>query len=83
MLMMLYSANRGKKNTVNYKNVKSAVVVILMKNSPQAFKNYDSPRYIHRIKTAISDTGMEFPLLRQIAFVQLDKALEVIKSKIG
>ncbi|WP_044912613.1 PD-(D/E)XK nuclease family transposase [Butyrivibrio sp. WCE2006] len=81
MLMMLYSADCRKKDTVNYKNVKSAVVVILMKNSPKAFKEFNSTRYIHRIKTATSDTGMEFPLLRQIAFVQLDKALEQFLNK--
>lgn len=77
MLMLQYAPNSDHhKSEVTYQNVKGVVVVALMKESPSLFKNYDSPRYIHRFTEAISDTGIHIPMLRNIAFVQLDKALE-------
>ncbi len=43
---------------------------------------HPAPIYaIHRVKDAVSDTGLRYPLLRQIAYVQLDKALELFLSK--
>ena len=81
ILMLQYSAAKKHKSEVSADNVNGAIVIVLMKDSPDIFKNYKSSRYIHRIKCAVSDTGMEFPLLRQIAFVQLDKALEQFITK--
>ncbi|WP_044915213.1 hypothetical protein [Butyrivibrio sp. WCE2006] len=51
-----------------------------MVKSPKVFKQYESDRYIHRITKAVADSGMEFPMFRQMAFVQLDKALELFIS---
>jgi hypothetical protein len=81
VLLMQYSAEKGHKDEVNYQNVENVITIVLMKESPVIFSKFDSPRYIHRIKHAVSDTGMQFPMLRQIAFVQLDKALEQFLSK--
>ena len=51
-----------------------------MKKSPKLFKRYESPRYIHRFTRARADSGLEVPTLRQMVFVQLDKALELYVS---
>ena len=77
MLMIQYSAEQGqRKDEVDYSNVSGVIIVVLMKNSPKAFKSHNSKRYIHRITKAKADSGIEFNLLRQMAFVQLDKALD-------
>ena len=51
-----------------------------MVKSPKVFREFKSDRYIHRVKKIVTDTGMEFPALKQMAFVQLDKALELFLS---
>lgn len=77
MLLIQYSVDEGqKKDEIDYEKVKGVVIVVLMAKSPDIFKKFDSDRYIHRITKAIADSGMELPMLRQMAFVQLDKALE-------
>ena len=82
MLTLLYSTNVDqKKKEVNYKNMKGVVIVVLMAESPKVFKEFSSDRYIHRIKSITTDTGMEFPTLKQMAFVQLDKALELFLNE--
>ena len=82
MLTLLYSTNVDqKKKEVNYKNMKGIVVVVLMAESPKVFKEFSSDRYIHRVKSITTDTGMEFPTLKQMAFVQLDKALELFLNE--
>ncbi|WP_026652971.1 PD-(D/E)XK nuclease family transposase [Butyrivibrio proteoclasticus] len=81
MLMLQYSAKNGQKGTVNFDNVPGVVLVVLMKESPNIFKSHDSSRYIHRVTNAKSDTGMTFPLLRQIAFVQLDSRVNKDSEK--
>ena len=76
MLVFQYSAQKGNKKDRNYENTAGIVLVILMRDSPKIFKDFDSTRYIHRIKYSVTDSGLKVPQLRQIAFVQLDKALE-------
>ena len=51
-------------------------MIVLMVKSPRSFKEYESKRYIHRFTKAVADSGIEFRLLSQMIFVQLDKALE-------
>lgn len=78
MLLFQYSTDKGqKKDSVDYRNVNGVAIVALMKESPELFKNYKSCRYIHRFKDAVSDSGLRIPMLRNIAFVQLDKALDM------
>ena len=77
MLLLQYSKEESGVDDVNYRNVNGAILIVLMVNSPKQFREYESDRYIHRITKTKSDSGMEFELLRQIVFVQLDKALEL------
>ncbi|MBR4667875.1 MAG: PD-(D/E)XK nuclease family transposase [Butyrivibrio sp.] len=81
MLLFQYSTSKGHpKSEIDYRNVNGVAIVALMKESPKLFKDFESPRYIHRFKNAVSDSGMKIPTLRNIAFVQLDKALEMFLS---
>ncbi|WP_026658421.1 PD-(D/E)XK nuclease family transposase [Butyrivibrio sp. AC2005] len=78
MLMIQYSIEEGqRKKEVDYENVNGVIVIVLMVKSPKVFKEFKSDRYIHRVKRIVADSGMEFPALKQMAFVQLDKALEL------
>ena len=78
MLLLQYSVEVDQpKSEVDYLNVHGAIIIVLMVNSPAIFKNNLSKRYIHRITKARADSGMEFPMLKQMVFVQLDKALEL------
>lgn len=77
MLMIQYSSEKGqRKSEIDYSNVNGIIIVVLMKNSPKVFRDFDSNKYIHRITKAKADSGLEFNLLRQMVFVQLDKALD-------
>lgn len=56
--------------------------IIFMKKSPAEFNDgYDDQRYIHIIEDEVCDTGLRIPRLCQKVYVQLDKALEVFRSK--
>ncbi len=75
MLLLQYSVEEGQtKSELNYANVKDVTIVVLMRKSPRVFREFDSKRYIHRITKAHADSGIEFDVLRKMAFVQLDKA---------
>jgi hypothetical protein len=77
MLMIQYSVWKGHhKGEISYSNIDGVIIVVLMKNSPKVFSEFESKRYIHRITRAYADSGMEFDVLRKMAFVQLDKALD-------
>ncbi|WP_049945157.1 PD-(D/E)XK nuclease family transposase [Butyrivibrio sp. AC2005] len=81
MLMIQFSVEEGQsRKDVDYGNVKGVIVIVLMVKSPKVFREFKSDRYIHRVKKIVTDTGMEFPALKQMAFVQLDKALELFLS---
>ncbi len=82
MLLFQYSTNNGQsKKESDYTNVNDVTIVALMKESPAVFKSFNSPRYIHRFKDAVSDSGIRIKMLRNIAFVQLDKALDMFLTK--
>ena len=82
MLLLQYSAEEGQpSDEINYENVNGVIIIVLMKNSPRLFREYDSPRYIHRFLNARADSGLEIPMLKQMVFVQLDKALEMYISQ--
>ncbi len=81
MLLLQYSVEDGEaKAEIDYKNVNSAIIIVLMVNSPKVFREYESDRYIHRITTAKADSGIEFRMKKQMVFVQLDKALALYES---
>lgn len=82
ILLFQYSAQSGQpKSEINYGNTPGVILIILMKESPKEFKEFEGNRYIHRITRAAADSGMTFRMLRQTAFVQLDKALELLLTK--
>ena len=82
MLLLQYSAEAGQpKGSITYENVNGVILIVLMKNSPRIFQNYSSKRYIHRFTDAHSDSGLILPMLKQMVFVQLDKALEMYISQ--
>ena len=77
ILFLQYSVNGDqKKSELNYENVNGVILVVLMRDSPAFLKISKTKRYIHRFTHAVSDSGVRIPMLRKIAFVQLDKALE-------
>ena len=78
MLLLQYSVEAGQlKSEIDYENVDGVIIIVLMEKSPEIFKRFDSKRYIHRITKARADSGLELATLKQMAFVQLDKALEL------
>lgn len=82
MLMLQYARSGGKsKSEVNIANTKGIILVFLMLHSPAILKNASTNRYIHRITKSVTDSGLEINSLRQIAYVQLDKALEQFMNK--
>ncbi len=82
MLLFQYSTNQGQiKSELDYRNVNGVTIVALMKESPKLFKDFESSRYIHRFTDAVSDSGLRIPMLRNIAFVQLDKALDMFLAE--
>lgn len=81
MLLLQYTVENGQpKKSIDFQNLNGVIIIVLMKESPKLFKNYKSSRYIHRFTKAHSDSGLEVPTLRQMVFVQLDKALELYLS---
>ena len=77
MLLLQYSAEANQpKSEIDYRNVNGSIIIVLMAESPKQFREYESSNYIHRITRARADSGLEFDLLKQMVFVQLDKALE-------
>lgn len=82
MLLLQYSVDPGvQKGTIDVTDIKDSILIVLMANSPRSFREHSSNRYIHRFTKARSDTGLEFEMLKQMVFVQLDKALELYISK--
>ena len=81
MLVAQYSVDSGqKKGDMDYTDVKDVIIIVFMKKSPKKFREFSSEHYIHRFFSQVSDTGLEYSPLRKIAYVQLDKALEQLKS---
>ncbi|NDO52053.1 hypothetical protein FMM75_22695 [Lachnospiraceae bacterium MD335] len=83
MLLFSYSVEEGqKKSEVSYLNTAGVLLVVLMKNSPKDFKafNKTSERYIHRFTNRTADSGLSFPSMMTIIFVQLDECLKQFKE---
>lgn len=83
MLLFSYSVEEGqKKSEVSYLNTAGVLLVVLMKNSPKEFKafNKTSERYIHRFTSRTADSGLSFPSMMTIIFVQLDECLKQFKE---
>ena len=82
MLLIQYSAERGKKSTVSYENAVGALIVVLMSESPSEFREYDevSDRYIHRFSILTAESGMTHEMLAKTVYVQLDKAYCQLKE---
>ncbi len=82
MLLLQYSVWEGEaKGDRNYDDLEEVILVALMKESPAFLKEAKTDRYIHKFTDIVSDTGIRVSLLRKIAFVQLDKALEQFLNK--
>lgn len=80
-LVMQYSVRQGsKKSEKTYANTAGVLLIVLMKNSPFVFKNYDTNHYIHRFNTCTSDSGITRNTLSNTIYVQLDKCFEQFKA---
>ena len=81
LLLLQYSVSAGqKKGDIDYSNVKEALLVVLMVESPKVFKEFESAKYIHRFTQMTADTGLSYPLKAKIIYVQLDKCLEQYRA---
>jgi len=81
MLLLQYSVSAGQnKDEINYSNVKEALLIILMVDSPRVFKKFESEKYIHRFTQMTADTGISYPLKAKVIYVQLDKCLEQYRA---
>ena len=78
MLLLQYSVTEGQaKGDLDYTDMKEAVIIVLMVESPTVFVQYDKEcdRYIHRFTKITADTGLSYPTKAKIIYVQLDKCL--------
>lgn len=83
MLLFSYSVEEGqKKSSITYQNTAGVLLVILMKNSPKEFRKFNatSERYIHRFMNRTADSGLSFPSMMTIVFVQLDECLKQFRE---
>ena len=79
MLLLQYTVEADQaKGELNYQNVNDVLIVVLMVDSPKAFKEFDSAsdRYIHRFVEMTADTGLTYETKAKMMYVQLDKCLE-------
>ena len=83
MLLLQYSVSQGQaKSELDYSNVRDALIIVLMVESPKEFRDYDDicERYIHRFTRMIADTGLSYPIRAKMIYVQLDKCLNQYKE---
>ena len=83
MLLLQYAVREGEaKGDLDYENVKEAIIIVLMVESPKAFKEFDkkSDKYIHRFTRMTADTGLSYPTKAKMIYVQLDKCLEQFRA---
>ncbi|MBQ8637837.1 MAG: PD-(D/E)XK nuclease family transposase [Lachnospiraceae bacterium] len=84
LVMMQYAADRNKnKGMITYNNVKPVCLVVFMRYSPKSFRNQESKRYIHRITQEVTDSGLSFPSIRTLIFVELGKCLKQFRKGIN
>ena len=78
MLRMQYSVKKGvAKSSLDFKNTKGVLLVVLMRNSPDKFKEFPGDRYIHRFGSYTADSGFVYEKpLKNVVYVQLDKCFE-------
>ena len=78
IIMMQYSVHEGeKKKEFNFNDIEKTYVAVLMKESPNIFK--DNKSYIHR-KLSVTDTGITLPSLEEVVYIELDKCLRLFKE---
>ena len=83
MLLLQYSVSKGqKKSSLTFSSLNEVLLVVLMVDSPKAFKEYGKTcdKYIHRFTTMTSDTGLSYPSKAKMIYVQLDKCLAQFKE---
>ena len=83
MLLLQYSVSEGQaKGNLDYTNVNEALIIVLMVESPEAFRLYDEKcdKYIHRFTHMTADTGLTYPTKAKMMYVQLDKCLRQFKE---
>ena len=83
MLLLQYQVEAGQaKSELNYQNVNDVLIVVLMVESPKAFREFDSVSdcYIHRFEKMVADTGLTYTPKVKTMYVQLDKCLEQFRS---
>lgn len=83
MLLLQYSVTEGQgKSELDYRNVKEAVIIVLMVESPKAFQEYNKKceKYIHRFTKMTADTGLSYPTKAKMIYVQLDKCLKQFRQ---
>ena len=83
MLLLQYSVSEGQtKGELSYTNVNEALIIVLMIESPKAFRDYDKDcdKYIHRFTRMTADTGLSYPVKAKMMYVQLDKCLKQFKD---
>lgn len=83
MLLLQYSVTEGQaKGDLDYTNVDEVLIIVLMVESPKAFKEYDKVcgKYIHRFTQMTADTGLTYYAKAKMIYVQLDKCLKQFKE---
>lgn len=83
MLLLQYSVSKGqKKSSLTFSSLNEVLLVVLMVDSPKAFKEYGKTcdKYIHRFTTMTSDTGLSYPSKAKMIYVQLDKCLAQFRN---
>ena len=83
MLLLQYTVEADQaKGELDYQNVNDVLIIVLMVDSPKAFKEYNSvsDRYIHRFTTMTADTGLTYKTKAKMMYVQLDKCLEQFRE---
>ncbi len=71
MILMLYTTRRGEsKQELDFADMKQSYFVLLMKESPEVFRNH--PAFLHR-RQSMTDTGIPIPHLVSVVYIELDK----------
>ena len=86
MLLVQYSVSKEqKKSSFSYRDVNEVLFVVLMVNSPKAFREHDKTcdKYIHRFATRTSDTLLSYLPKTKTIYVQLDKCLAQFKKGVN
>ena len=86
MLLVQYSVSKAqKKSSFSYRDVNEVLFVVLMVNSPKAFREHDKTcdKYIHRFATRTSDTLLSYLPKTKTIYVQLDKCLAQFKNGVN